>query len=871
MKIAARRRLAAGVVATTSALLAGVLIAPSSSAAPNLVITPNAAVNTETAKRLVFQGEDADFRFGGEAIFTRNGGGKTFTVAIDGEDAPTSADREGEATENFADEGSGLGADGPADAGQYNVEVTGDPNPVTGAAVGGTDTCTSCFTVLSPGTVSVSSVGPNSLRPNNQGNVSILGNNFERGSVVEVLLSDGTPDPAISGNNAPTTDNEDNGTLQAQGITTRTELKRRFKVAGAEPGARDVRVTNLNGNTAVCSGCFFVAGPPLTSVTPTNSDFNDPDQALTTLTFNGDNVTDGTPQLEFVGDPGSATRSELTVIGQNVRNRTATSVTADFDLQNAAPQGNGYQPQVVGSDGIVNACDLCRFTVIQHERQPTLTSLDRSEDTGVQKELKRGETATFAAVGTNFSRGATLEFTPAGGLTVTDVDFISPEQLDVTITAAADAATGDRDVTARLTDGQPSNVCDNCLVVTSAAASPTPSPSATPDDERFSFERFAGNDRYTTAARIATGSYASAETVLLANGQSDDPRTARDESHFPDALAAAYLAGNRKAPTLLATEQALPQPTKDALRTLQARNVVIIGGTGAISAGVEKELTDAGYTVTRIAGANRYDTAKQVAETPAVDYVGENPDGDRTAIVASGERFPDALVAGPLGYFSQFPILITASASLSEPTQQALENLGIKHVLIPGGTAAVSAQAEAEIRALGITTRRFAGQDRTQTATQVAAYAYDSLGFDRAHVELARGNDFPDALAGGSHAGLKRSPILLTATPNEVGAATESFLRDRGSQLREGDIFGGFAAVSQRAEDQAQTAAREGRASASPSPSASPSATCPPLTGCPSPTASPTESPSPTASPTESPSPTASPTESPSPTASPTP
>jgi putative cell wall-binding protein len=867
MKIAARRRLAAGVVVTTSALLAGVLIAPGSGAAENgLTINPSAVSNTATEAVLTFDGTEVDFTFGGEATFTRIGAAAGFSVDVEPNPDPQTRDRS-TAEVDFTDLGSGLGQDGPADAGNYAVTVRGES--VTGAPSGPTDTCSSCFTVLSGGALSVTSVAPNSLRPGTAGNVSVRGDNFERGSRIDVLRRDGSVDTAISANNAPT---NSNGTIRTDGITTRTELQRRVEVdSAATPGSRDVRVTNLDGSSAVCTGCFFVAGEALTASTPSGAR-NDPEQGLTTITFSGPNITDGTPRLEFVGDPGASSRSELTVPaveGTVVRAQDGKSITAEYDLRNAAPGSNAYQPFVEGENGVVNACDSCRFTVLQDGRVPTLTSLDRAEDTGIQKELKRGETATFAVLGTNFSRGATLEFTPTGGLTVTNVDFISPEQLDVTITAAADAATGDRDVTARLTDGQRSNVCDNCLVVTSAAASPTPSPSASPSDEHFSFERFAGNDRYTTAARIATGSYASAETVLLANGQSDDPRTARDESHFPDALAAAYLAGNRKAPTLLATEQTLPQPTKDALRTLQARNVVIIGGTGAISAGVEKELTDAGYTVTRIAGANRYDTAKQVAETPAVDYVGENPDGERTAIVASGERFPDALVAGPLGYFSRLPILITASASLSEPTRQALENLGVKHVLIPGGTAAVSAQAEAEIRALGITTRRFAGQDRTQTATQVAAYAYDSLGFDRGHVELARGNDFPDALAGGSHAGLKRSPILLTATPDEVGAATESFLRDRGSQLREGDIFGGFAAVSQRAEDQAETAAREGRASASPSPSAS----CTPgvLTGCPSPTASPTESPSPTASPTESPSPTASPAESPSPTASPTP
>src|SRR5687768_15572934 len=104
MKIAARRRLAVGVVATTSALMAGVLIAPASTAAANgLTITPSGVVNTQT-QTLTYNATDADFAFGGTATFTRIGTVSTFELEIDGGQDSPPPDRDGETADvNFAD------------------------------------------------------------------------------------------------------------------------------------------------------------------------------------------------------------------------------------------------------------------------------------------------------------------------------------------------------------------------------------------------------------------------------------------------------------------------------------------------------------------------------------------------------------------------------------------------------------------------------------------------------------------------------------------------------------------------------------------------------------------------------------------------
>src|SRR5687767_5864742 len=104
MKIAARRRLAIGVLGTSTALIAGVLIVPASAEAGGLTITPTAVFNTQT-ETLTFESTEADFFYGGEAVFTRLGTSGTFTVPIDGGADSPPPDHEGSADVDFTDMG----------------------------------------------------------------------------------------------------------------------------------------------------------------------------------------------------------------------------------------------------------------------------------------------------------------------------------------------------------------------------------------------------------------------------------------------------------------------------------------------------------------------------------------------------------------------------------------------------------------------------------------------------------------------------------------------------------------------------------------------------------------------------------------------
>jgi hypothetical protein len=486
MNLVVRRRLAAGALLSSSALVAGLILAPSSSAATDgLSISPSGAVNTDTADTLTFTGKDADFEYGGTATFQRAGGGQPFTATIGSPTLPTGPTHSQTGTVDFTDpdgdgtaSGGGVGQDGPADAGVYNVTATGAsspvPNPV--APGGGTDTCSTCFTVLAAGPVAVSGTTPTSIRPGGTvSNFTVTGNNFERGTRIEFLLN-GVVDSLITANTNPKDTSSPPKDI-ITGITTRTSMERTAHVDSNDvPGARDVRVTNLDGTTTTCTACFNVGGPPLTSISPT-SGVNDPG-TLVTVTFNGTSTSSGTPRLEFTGTPGSSTRDALSLDPvSGTTTHSGSTVSAQFDLSNAAP---GAYQAVVRDNGVTNACEspCAAFTVIQssNRKPPTVASLDDPSTAGSQHAQQAGTTKVFDINGTNFSKGVLIK-TTATGVTVTTVQFVSPSLVKATFVADKSAAAGDYDVTATLTDGTASAACSKCYTVTAAAPSASPSAS----------------------------------------------------------------------------------------------------------------------------------------------------------------------------------------------------------------------------------------------------------------------------------------------------------------------------------------------------------------------------------------------------------
>ena len=185
--------------------------------------------------------------------------------------------------------------------------------------------------------------------------------------------------------------------------------------------------------------------------------------------------------------------------------------------------------------------------------------------------------------------------------------------------------------------------------------------------------RLRAQDRYETAellAETATTRGADPSIVVIATGV-----------EFPDALSSSVLAASGPHPLLLTFTGDDPGRLEAAVARLGASKVLVVGGPAAVPDALVNGLGD----VERLAGAERTATAAAVAtHARAIGMTG-------SPLLASAERFPDALVAGPLASARNGPLLLTAAGSLSPPTLSWIRDHESHEVTIVGGSAAVSA------------------------------------------------------------------------------------------------------------------------------------------------------------------------------------
>ena len=307
-------------------------------------------------------------------------------------------------------------------------------------------------------------------------------------------------------------------------------------------------------------------------------------------------------------------------------------------------------------------------------------------------------------------------------------------------------------------------------------------------------DRVAGQNRFETAAKVAAAAFPTgAKTVLVASGRA-----------FPDALAGAALGF----PILLTERDTLPAVTATAIDDLKADNAIILGGTAAVSSGVEDEVAKHA-SASRIAGNNRYETAAAIASSIGIAGVG-TVGGKKTAIIATGLGFADALAGGPLATGAAgagvLPILLV-NDGVPAATSKAISDLGIKQAIILGGTSAVSSSVETEIeKQTGNDAVRLAGANRYGTAAVVGDYAIETLAFSAKATLLADGLDFADALAGGPFGGGSAAPLVLT-DPAQLPDPSQQFFKDHSDVIETVTALGGTAAVSQSALAAAEKAA----------------------------------------------------------------
>ena len=205
----------------------------------------------------------------------------------------------------------------------------------------------------------------------------------------------------------------------------------------------------------------------------------------------------------------------------------------------------------------------------------------------------------------------------------------------------------------------------------------------------YEIYRFDGVDRYDTARKIAIKIREKGNTNAIELASGED---------FPDALCMTPLAVKDNAPILLTKKDSIPKYTKQALAEWDIENIKIGGLEEAVSKEVEKQIKsgfaidknskkdsnvyDGAKAVKRIGGANRYETSAKLAA--------ESYPESKLGVYATGEDFPDALIAGNYAGRKEAPVLLVKRDSLPGVIEKYTEESKIERATIIGGVNAVS-------------------------------------------------------------------------------------------------------------------------------------------------------------------------------------
>lgn len=201
-------------------------------------------------------------------------------------------------------------------------------------------------------------------------------------------------------------------------------------------------------------------------------------------------------------------------------------------------------------------------------------------------------------------------------------------------------------------------------------------------------ERIGGATRYDTAAMIAEYVATHPGGMAFAGPGSRAIAFIARGDLYADALAVSPVAYANHIPVLLVQPDELPAHTVDVLLGMGINQAIVLGGDVAVSKTVVAQVAALADDVHRIDGANRYETAANIATWARDEYYA---DFGVTGI-ATGDDFADALSGGAAIGRRGGVLLLTPAAAVHPACEGAIvDNAGeIRSLVVIGGPSALS-------------------------------------------------------------------------------------------------------------------------------------------------------------------------------------
>lgn len=196
-------------------------------------------------------------------------------------------------------------------------------------------------------------------------------------------------------------------------------------------------------------------------------------------------------------------------------------------------------------------------------------------------------------------------------------------------------------------------------------------------------------------------------------------------------------------------------------------------------------MTTGNYTVGIVAGANRYETAVNVAKAQGINETANADNANQNDIVlVNGESLVDGLAAAPLAADKKWnnnagtAVLLSKSDSLPTATKDFLEELTVnvpksklKNVKIHlvGGEAVLSESLVDELKDMGFSVERYGGDNREETSLEVA----EALGDVSKKAFIVGAEGEADAMSIATVAVEEKTPIIVS----KKGGLTKDAIR----------------------------------------------------------------------------------------------
>ncbi|TWH59712.1 putative cell wall-binding domain [Desulfitobacterium sp. LBE] len=175
----------------------------------------------------------------------------------------------------------------------------------------------------------------------------------------------------------------------------------------------------------------------------------------------------------------------------------------------------------------------------------------------------------------------------------------------------------------------------------------------------------------------------------------------------------------------------------------------------------------ASTSTSRLAGNDRYQTAIAVSQEGWSSGAG-------AVVLTTGENYPDALSAASLAGKYDAPILLASSKGLSNETLAEIKRLNPKRVYIVGGVGVIPGNVGTQLSASGISVQRLSGENRYDTALEVAKAVGLSKG-----IFIVSGESFADALSVAPIAAAEGMAIIPVPSSDLTDSYKKYFARAR--------------------------------------------------------------------------------------------